>query len=971
MSEAEGTGPESLLGTGTWIKQGPATLVLRENAWVVLVPGLRKQVTEAAWEVLGQEPAPEEFLDRLVEAGELGSADKISALLFGFHDGTSGVFGVKGTTPIAVYTADGSQQVAGTEDEPFVLRSLEGVRRTAFGDLPPEDSVGGARLSAGIVPVRGFVHVTVDPAELGEAERAALAEQVEKDGRSIEDPEAAKRRASRPAPGPAKTSAPPPKLTPASATRKPGEMPPSVSRGGAGGGRSSSAAPPPETSGPNMFDGLFGGGSEKPAAPGTSAAPPSGGADGAERPAAGAAVDAAPTAAQAPDATAATTAPSQHESPQPDPAHSVAAPPSPARPEQTQTSSPPTSASRAGTSQASPSAPATASPEAVAPAGAAAASTSAPSAPRRRLVSTSLFDRKRREASSSSGKQPPTPAPAPSTSVPTPEPSEDEEIDTGSPVTQVAPVEDELESPVTQVAPVEDEPESPVTQVAPVDDAEASEDGRDDVRASSREPSTPRDPAPPHDPAPPRDPAVPPRTLAPTRAQGPAPSDVENTGAYDDLFGKTVFRRIEDAAVRRAADDEEDEGTEEPVGAAPADPGSEDSAGPEEPGPSPASAPDPDPARAAESAPTDEPGAGGGEFIDWVPGVGRTAPEIARAAAQRAAAPAAPEPAYPQVHMAERPPAPSTGSRPASTRSPAGDEPYGAHGRYWQQGSTDLPHHAGQAPPYGAPMTTGAAGQQLGFPAPAGQPPQHPGPAVNPEAAGDRVGHQGWRQGPAPARGPVPERSPAPPRPATAGRDGRPDPGRHASAPHPVAPSGPPPVQAGGTASTAFSAPSATGSGHPVGGGAVALPGLVCAHGHANSPERAVCRVCSAPLQGETRTVVRPPLGVVEVSHGERIVLDRSAVIGRRPRASRVSVSDVPQLITVPSPQQDVSRSHLELRLEGWHVVALDLGTTNGTTLHREGFEPVRLRSTEGMLLHDGDRLDLGDGVLLTFRERA
>lgn len=116
-----------------------------------------------------------------------------------------------------------------------------------------------------------------------------------------------------------------------------------------------------------------------------------------------------------------------------------------------------------------------------------------------------------------------------------------------------------------------------------------------------------------------------------------------------------------------------------------------------------------------------------------------------------------------------------------------------------------------------------------------------------------------------------------------------------------------------------------------------------------------------------------PPtaLGTVDISTGGGFVLDRSAVIGRRPRASRVSADDVPQLVTVPSPQQDISRSHLELRLEGWRVIALDMGTTNGTTLERPGMEPVRLRAGEGVVLGEGDRLDLGDGVRLTMRGMA
>jgi len=149
----------------------------------------------------------------------------------------------------------------------------------------------------------------------------------------------------------------------------------------------------------------------------------------------------------------------------------------------------------------------------------------------------------------------------------------------------------------------------------------------------------------------------------------------------------------------------------------------------------------------------------------------------------------------------------------------------------------------------------------------------------------------------------------------------------------------------------------------------VALPGLVCPDGHANPPEHAECRACRAPLQGAARTVARPPLGTVLISTGASFVLDRTAIVGRRPRASRVSGHDVPQLITVPSPQQDISRSHLELRLEGWHVVALDMGTTNGTTLLRPGMEPLRLRPREGVVVTDEDRIDLGDGIQLLLTE--
>lgn len=115
-----------------------------------------------------------------------------------------------------------------------------------------------------------------------------------------------------------------------------------------------------------------------------------------------------------------------------------------------------------------------------------------------------------------------------------------------------------------------------------------------------------------------------------------------------------------------------------------------------------------------------------------------------------------------------------------------------------------------------------------------------------------------------------------------------------------------------------------------------------------------------------TRPAQRPAITLV-VSTGERIALDRGAVVGRRPRLARVQGGNVPQLVTVPSPNQDVSRSHVELRVEGTHLLAVDLDTTNGTKLLRPGLDPVRLQPGEATMLVDGDRLDLGDGILLEF----
>ena len=119
----------------------------------------------------------------------------------------------------------------------------------------------------------------------------------------------------------------------------------------------------------------------------------------------------------------------------------------------------------------------------------------------------------------------------------------------------------------------------------------------------------------------------------------------------------------------------------------------------------------------------------------------------------------------------------------------------------------------------------------------------------------------------------------------------------------------------------------------------------------------------AAPLE-------RPPVahGRIVLSTGREVELDRSVVIGRRPRAVRVTGGILPHLIAVDSPQQDISRSHVEIRTEGDTVLVVDLDTTNGTVLIREGAPPVRLHPGEPTIVIDGDIVDLGDDITVTFR---
>ena len=128
----------------------------------------------------------------------------------------------------------------------------------------------------------------------------------------------------------------------------------------------------------------------------------------------------------------------------------------------------------------------------------------------------------------------------------------------------------------------------------------------------------------------------------------------------------------------------------------------------------------------------------------------------------------------------------------------------------------------------------------------------------------------------------------------------------------------------------------------------------------------------NAPSAEEAPTAVLPVVpeaqtGRIRLSTGQVVSLDRTVIIGRRPRSTRASGTDLPHLIAVESPQQDISRNHLEIRPEADTVVVVDLHTTNGSTLLRPGADPVRLHPGEQTLVLSGDVIDLGDGVTVSF----
>lgn len=109
----------------------------------------------------------------------------------------------------------------------------------------------------------------------------------------------------------------------------------------------------------------------------------------------------------------------------------------------------------------------------------------------------------------------------------------------------------------------------------------------------------------------------------------------------------------------------------------------------------------------------------------------------------------------------------------------------------------------------------------------------------------------------------------------------------------------------------------------------------------------------------------------VAVSTGVQFALDRPILIGRAPESARFDAGVQPRLVTVPSPQQDISRTHVEIRAEGAGAVVTDLNSTNGTILVQPGAAPRRLHGGESASVHSGTTIDLGDGITVSLTESA
>lgn len=147
--------------------------------------------------------------------------------------------------------------------------------------------------------------------------------------------------------------------------------------------------------------------------------------------------------------------------------------------------------------------------------------------------------------------------------------------------------------------------------------------------------------------------------------------------------------------------------------------------------------------------------------------------------------------------------------------------------------------------------------------------------------------------------------------------------------------------------------------------GAPLVQAAICLAGHPNPPHADRCGLCGAAVPPQTPQLVpRPVLGVLRSPDGTSMPIDRPVLIGRAP-VLRDDLDEVPELMRVPSPGQDISRTHLLVSPDVWEIRLTDLHSTNGTVVLRPGpgVDRLQLQPGEPYAVAVGTVVELGDGV--------
>ncbi len=132
---------------------------------------------------------------------------------------------------------------------------------------------------------------------------------------------------------------------------------------------------------------------------------------------------------------------------------------------------------------------------------------------------------------------------------------------------------------------------------------------------------------------------------------------------------------------------------------------------------------------------------------------------------------------------------------------------------------------------------------------------------------------------------------------------------------------------------------------------------LLCANGHSNPPQHLICRLCAVEIDPDSVVdlIAQPSVGHLRFADGTVVEVDGPRVIGRKP----VSTDGACHPVVID--HAEVSRTHVQLAVEGWAVLVTDLGSRNGTwVIPPSDPTPIKLGADVPYLLEHGTTVHLG-----------
>ena len=149
------------------------------------------------------------------------------------------------------------------------------------------------------------------------------------------------------------------------------------------------------------------------------------------------------------------------------------------------------------------------------------------------------------------------------------------------------------------------------------------------------------------------------------------------------------------------------------------------------------------------------------------------------------------------------------------------------------------------------------------------------------------------------------------------------------------------------------------------------LAAIFCPDGHPNPTHQDICRACDQAITNRAATTIdRPVLGQLVFTTGLLVDVDQHLLIGRRPPEDQ-KVNDEPtRAVQLDDPEHLMSRTHLQVQLDGWQVLVVDRDSMNHTFVEVPGRAAFQLRPGEPYPIPPGTMVRLGEEASFTYVAR-